>query len=589
MWKFVFALILASSACAQVPIITGVVNAFSPLAAAPLGSLAAVNGSNFGTEKTALTATVQGQAAFVVSAADTQLIIQTPWPLQSGPTPLVVTRGAVSSAPFNVLWGQYAVAIETTDGKSASLLDASSLAQVSQVQPGEVVIAFATGLGPTNPPVALGTLPSGITTCASPPTLSLGPFSATLSACGLATNLVGVYQLKYRIPANVPPGSQPLGIGFSFTRPGIALNQPVSVTVAQPLPAITAVVENAASNIPPGLPNSGIAQGAMFVVKGSNLGPTAVVQAASFPLLSVLGGASVAVTVGGTTVNAVMYYAQASQVAAILPSGTPVGNGTVSVQYNGQSTSAPITVVENAIGIFTVNESGNGDAIAFVNSDGGLIVPTHAANPGDVVVFWGTGLGPVNFDEAKPAVDADMPDVPLQVFIGGQKAEILFRGRNSCCSGIDTVYVKIPEGVDGCAVSVMMQIGTVSSIAISNATTIAVAPSGRTCRRISPDPILGGTGTHTFAGFALNRLINTYPANAPEIGFCHYGISRVAFPPLRYWARRWISTHMALHHDCDLGRNPVDRGQHNPVSRGWSKQRGGRIVRKQRPCENDCR
>lgn len=40
-------------------------------------------------------------------------------------------------------------------------------------------------------------------------------------------------------------------------------------------PVINAVV-NAASGIPAGLPNSGIAQGAIFLIVGSNLGPGAL-------------------------------------------------------------------------------------------------------------------------------------------------------------------------------------------------------------------------------------------------------------------------------------------------------------------------
>ena len=39
-------------------------------------------------------------------------------------------------------------------------------------------------------------------------------------------------------------------------------------------PVIQAV-QNAASNIRPGLPNAGIAQGSIFVVYGTGLGPTA--------------------------------------------------------------------------------------------------------------------------------------------------------------------------------------------------------------------------------------------------------------------------------------------------------------------------
>lgn len=272
-------------------------------------------------------------------------------------------------------------------------------------------------------------------------------------------------------------------------------------------PTITAV-QNAASYIPAGLPNSGIAQGSLFVVKGTNLGPANLAIATQFPLPPAIGGTSVTVTIGATTVNAVMYYSLAAQIAAILPSKTPTGTGTVKVTYNGQSASAAITVVQSSLGIFTVSQSGVGDAIAFLNADSALITPSHAANPGDVVVFWGTGLGAVGSDETQPAVQADLTNIPLRVFIGGQTANILFRGRNACCSSVDTVYVTIPNGVSGCAVSVIMQIGNV----ISNSTSIAVASSGRACVPLSQNSTTGGTGTHSYGGFTFQRVVESIAA-----------------------------------------------------------------------------
>ena len=152
-------------------------------------------------------------------------------------------------------------------------------------------------------------------------------------------------------------------------------------------------VDNAATNIPPGRPNSGIAQGSLFVVKGSNLGPATYTQATSFPLPGSVGGTSITVTVTGTTVNAIMFYSLASQAAAILPSETPIGTGTLTLTYNGQISTAPITVVQNNIGIYTVNQTGLGDAVAFLNSDSQLVTPTHAANPGDVSSFGAPGWG----------------------------------------------------------------------------------------------------------------------------------------------------------------------------------------------------
>ena len=163
-------------------------------------------------------------------------------------------------------------------------------------------------------------------------------------------------------------------------------------------PTSTAVVRGT------GLPGSGIAQGSIFSIYGTGLGPDAAV-AASFPLPTTLGGASgtsVAVTVGGTQVSAIMLYAGSDQMNAILPSTTPVGSGTFTVTYNGQiSAPAAIQVVASTFGIYTFNEQGNGQAIATdVNYNVNTII--HTFHPGDYVTLWGTGLGAIS------ASDADM-------------------------------------------------------------------------------------------------------------------------------------------------------------------------------------
>jgi uncharacterized protein (TIGR03437 family) len=240
-------------------------------------------------------------------------------------------------------------------------------------------------------------------------------------------------------------------------------------------------IENAASNIPPDF-DYGIAQGALFVVYGSNLGPANLAIATSFPLPKTLGGTSITVTVGGTTVQAIMYYALATQVAAILPSTTPVGNGILTLTTGSGSSSLAITVIANNIGMFTVSATGGGDAVATLPNNT-LVTPTNAPNPGDAVILWATGLGPVSFDETNPAVQFDMSNIPLQVYVGGKPANILFQGRNACCSAVDTVVFTVPPDVTtGCAVSVIMQIGSI----VSNTATIPIAAGGRTCTPTNP-------------------------------------------------------------------------------------------------------
>jgi uncharacterized protein (TIGR03437 family) len=125
-------------------------------------------------------------------------------------------------------------------------------------------------------------------------------------------------------------------------------------------------VYNAASYAPAGLPNSGIAQGSMFVLKGSGLGPDLVNQVQAYPLPTTQGlsGVTVQLIVGGVTETCIMIYVYDSiQIAAILPSATPTGAGTLTVNYNAASGTIPITVLAANFGTFTPNEGGTGPAV----------------------------------------------------------------------------------------------------------------------------------------------------------------------------------------------------------------------------------
>ena len=130
--------------------------------------------------------------------------------------------------------------------------------------------------------------------------------------------------------------------------------------VAYAQPTIdTGGITNAASYSAPELPNGALARGGMIVIKGNNLGPTPLQIINSFPLPLSLAGTSIKATVGGTTVDLYMIYTSTRQLAAILPSQTPEGTGTLTVTYNGQASAATsIRVVRSAFGIFSLNQAG---------------------------------------------------------------------------------------------------------------------------------------------------------------------------------------------------------------------------------------
>jgi uncharacterized protein (TIGR03437 family) len=184
------------------------------------------------------------------------------------------------------------------------------------------------------------------------------------------------------------------------------------------------------------------------------------------------------VTVGGQTVNALMIYTSAAQLACVLPSRTPVGTGTLQVTYNQQTSNpAPITVVKASFGVFTLNTAGSGPGI-FTDASYGPNTLTWSAHPNEVWVLWGTGLGPVSFDETRGAPVEDMKESDVEVFVGFRKAEIAFRGRAPNYSGLDQINFRIPPGLDGCYIPVVIKVGGV----VSNFVTISVASGRRTCK-----------------------------------------------------------------------------------------------------------
>jgi uncharacterized protein (TIGR03437 family) len=234
----------------------------------------------------------------------------------------------------------------------------------------------------------------------------------------------------------------------------------LTYTSAAQLPSVTGIV-NPASNIPAGFPNYGVAQGSIFVAYGSNLGPATLVSAPTLPLPTTagLGGTSIAITVGGTTVTAPMVYTSSGQLAAVLPSNTPVGTGGIAVTYNGQTGSAPITVVPSNFGISTVNESGLGPAVVTFG-DYSVVSNANSAAPGDALILWGTGLGPLPPGSSDSSGAAGPLGVTpaIQVFVGGVAAQVLYAGRTPGGVGLDQInFVVPPSAPAGCNVSIIVR------------------------------------------------------------------------------------------------------------------------------------
>ncbi len=258
-------------------------------------------------------------------------------------------------------------------------------------------------------------------------------------------------------------------------------------------PAVSGAV-NAASFRHSSLPDGKLAPGSLVSLFGQEMGPGAPflipflfldpsLHADGFPLPTVLGTTSVQVTVNGITLDCAILFASYRQVTILLPSATPAGTGTLTLTYDGE-TSEPleIEVVPHSFGIFSTSQNGSGSGVVtdpFTTAANSLVT---SANPGHLLDLWGTGLGAVagaDLDEetARP-VPGDLPSLDVRVFVAGQEAEVVYRGRSGCCAGVDQVrFLVLPDAVSGCHVPVHAEVNGVAS----NFLTISIAPEGAYC------------------------------------------------------------------------------------------------------------
>jgi len=373
---------------------------------------------------------------------------------------------------------------------------------------------------------APGSLYGGqISTCAA-------TLNTAAPAGGIAISLTSSNS-ALSVPVSLTVAAGATTATFSATAASIASNQSAAVaatlgsssqtatfsllTGAAPIPTLTSV-QNPASNIPAALPNGGIAQGSVFVLYGSNMGPAALLLASGYPLPSTagLGGTVVTITVNGTTVTAPLVYSSASQVAGIWPSNTPLGAGTVTVTFAGTSSLGfPITVVETNFGIST-DPTGLYAAVTYANY--AQVAQSNAAQPGRELLLWGTGLGPISSSDAVVPTTNVSSSLSIQVWVGGLQATVVYRGR-SAAPGLDQINFIVPQGVSGCEVSIAVQTGTT----LSNYATMAIAPNGGRCSDanaiISPAALsaLLAQSSVNVADFQLDQTVSTtYQGNAPS-------------------------------------------------------------------------
>jgi uncharacterized protein (TIGR03437 family) len=244
-----------SSNNSAVPVWSGNSNISSNMFAAIYGSnLAsamqswdnAFNGSQAPTSLGGVSVTVNGIPAFVQYISPTQININAPDDTATGPVAIIVhnavgtsnsgqsVRSRLSptflSDPRFVSGSKSYVVAETPD--FAKFIGPAGLvagATFVNARPGDTVIIFATGCGPTNPATSAGTLAAQNSPLMLPYQVKVGGQPANVTFAGIVKGTVGLYQFNVVIPA-VPVGDQAIELIVD----GVSNTQGLWITVGSP-------------------------------------------------------------------------------------------------------------------------------------------------------------------------------------------------------------------------------------------------------------------------------------------------------------------------------------------------------------------
>ena len=164
---------------------------------------------------------VGGTPAYVYFISPTQINVQAP-DVGTGPVPVTVTTpsgtsaavtaNVVAQSPAFFLWpGSQVVATRNSDASLAVKAGTFAGATTVAAKPGDVLVLWGTGFGPTTPPVLAGIqVPGDKVYNANPVTVKLGTASVQVFGAALSPGFAGLYQVAIQVPASMADGDYPL-------------------------------------------------------------------------------------------------------------------------------------------------------------------------------------------------------------------------------------------------------------------------------------------------------------------------------------------------------------------------------------------
>jgi len=229
---------LTPSAGSPSPVITGVSNSASGQAGVFPNAYVSLYGSGFAPAGTSddwskaivngkLPTTLDGvsvnignQSAYISYVSPSQVNVLVP-DVGLGSMQVTLTTASGASAPVTVTSQQYSPAFFNLPGNQPVATHADYTLAVKNgtysvttvpARPGEAIILWGTGFGPTNPAAPVGTaVPTSPTLYTSTPvTATVGNVPASVYAAVLAPGFAGLYQVIVTVPSSLANGDYPV-------------------------------------------------------------------------------------------------------------------------------------------------------------------------------------------------------------------------------------------------------------------------------------------------------------------------------------------------------------------------------------------
>jgi uncharacterized protein (TIGR03437 family) len=201
--------------------------------------------------------TVNGTPAYISYIAPTQINMELPDNLPTGPVPVIVSYqgrqsvavnltinslqpGLLAPSTFNVNGKQYVVPVHASGGAVAT-----------SAQAGETLVFYGIGFGPVTQGAVAGRIAASAASLVNPFTMTIGNSPATVRYAGIAPGNVGLYQFNVDVPAGLSPGDQQVQITLNGSANAL---QTLYLTIAAPTApgpptALTATAGNASATI----------------------------------------------------------------------------------------------------------------------------------------------------------------------------------------------------------------------------------------------------------------------------------------------------------------------------------------------------